>query len=819
MKKINCMCKNYRCFNILLVIVLIIASIVPFRIKIAKADIYFDINDAEVERDEVRFVPEERYWTYEDSSDYEGGVCITGYNDFDETDSMNYNYASDDTLPTYEIVVPSTLGGKPVVEIEGHSTSSVFFTYRRISSVVLPDSVKKLDCAFQYEEYLNRVTLPEGLEVLDGTFRGCIRLKYLTLPSSLNSLEDGAFRNCESLQSMTIPSNVDFIEYGVYGCFGGCSSIEYYEVEEGNKNYYVEDGVLYKKADGYEEWDNYLVAYPAAKRNTTFHIAQYTHIELLSEGEAQTNQFVDAKYLRSITVDEKHARCVSVDGVVFNKDRTFLNVFPAGRIGTYEVPEGCKIIGEDAFAQTSLSKLVISDSVEEIGSPNFLICPNLTSVSLGRNVSGYGVTGEHYQNGLTGFKKATALQSYQVSSENPYLIVEEGLLYSKNKEIIYDCPKAKIGEVVIPNDVTTIENGAFCNCYSIDKIVVPKTVTNIKEYAFDGNCGYSIYGYTGSVAEIYAKERYIPFVSIDETSIVTTSPSGNPTPTPMEDVLGNFHIYLGYTNTSGTESFFHQEKPGIIISGDGNYTFSYTIQETDTNINVLLLETDLDYYDVVDRLCITPTMLVCGGKEYDIHDYGVGYELQENGRYAYRIFLRNPYVGNFEGLGGVIIPVTAGNVISIDFTVEGMGKKANAQPTNTPLTTPDIPSGIPTAVPTVQETSVPSGTKKTSTTKHTFIKKPGRVTINKLKKKGQGCAKITWKKVKCNEGYQIQYSRKRNFSTKKKITSFSKSTFILGKSKKTYYVRVRAVNMGWISQTKYGYKYGKWSKAKKIKLQ
>jgi len=137
-------------------------------------------------------------------------------------------------------------------------------------------------------------------------------------------------------------------------------------------------------------------------------------------------------------------------------------------------------------------------------------------------------------------------------------------------------------------------------------------------------------------------------------------------------------------------------------------------------------------------------------------------------------------------------------------------KKETTEPTDTPTTTP---GEEPTTAPSNPPSELPPATNETE-----FIKAPGKVTIKTLKTSGKGCAKVTWKKVTCTDGYQIQYSTKQNFSDKKKTTSYSKSTYIYGKSKKTYYVRVRAVNWGRISQTKYDYKYGKWSKTKKIKL-
>lgn len=143
----------------------------------------------------------------------------------------------------------------------------------------------------------------------------------------------------------------------------------------------------------------------------------------------------------------------------------------------------------------------------------------------------------------------------------------------------------------------------------------------------------------------------------------------------------------------------------------------------------------------------------------------------------------------------------------------------NATPTNAPTGSPSPNlTGNSSGSSGSKVKSPSSGSASGINQKHSLIQKPGKVTIKKVKKDGLGCAKITWKKVKCNEGYQIQYSRSRSFSSKKTKTSFSKSTYILGKSKKTYYIRVRAVNSGWTSQTQYGNKYGRWSKVRKIRM-
>ena len=161
-----------------------------------------------------------------------------------------------------------------------------------------------------------------------------------------------------------------------------------------------------------------------------------------------------------------------------------------------------------------------------------------------------------------------------------------------------------------------------------------------------------------------------------------------------------------------------------------------------------------------------------------------------------------------------------------EYLFDEWDQKTNTDQSENTARPTDVPMATPSSKPTNSSDATDNSRQETQSSeavgikkeKKKLIQKPGKVKIKRLKKDGRGCAKITWGKVKCNEGYQIQYSRKRNFSGKKITTSRSKSACIFGKSKKTYYVRVRAVNWGWTSQIQYGYKYGKWSKVRKVRL-
>ena len=99
--------------------------------------------------------------------------------------------------------------------------------------------------------------------------------------------------------------------------------------------------------------------------------------------------------------------------------------------------------------------------------------------------------------------------------------------------------------------------------------------------------------------------------------------------------------------------------------------------------------------------------------------------------------------------------------------------------------------------------------------KYTF--KPAKTAVSSAKNTSSKAAKVKWKKVSGVTGYQIQYSTKSDFSSKKTVTvkkdsTTSKKIESLKKGKK-YYVRVRSYTT--VNGTKC---YSEWSAKKTVKI-
>lgn len=150
--------------------------------------------------------------------------------------------------------------------------------------------------------------------------------------------------------------------------------------------------------------------------------------------------------------------------------------------------------------------------------------------------------------------------------------------------------------------------------------------------------------------------------------------------------------------------------------------------------------------------------------------------------------------------GKAIITASSEDGFSTTATVTISASEDNvAEPTGKPQISPDTdtPSGI-----TDNTVNAPS--------------KLGKAKIKSVKKMKKGVVKLGIKKVQGADYYQIQYSTKKNFKTKKTIITTSTSVKLSLKPKKKYYIRIRACKDG-NSATGYKDISGSWSSVKKVK--
>ena len=177
--------------------------------------------------------------------------------------------------------------------------------------------------------------------------------KAVTIPSTIDRYKVtgigwSAFSGCTGLKSITIPSSVT--EIGGYA-FRGCKGLK-------------------------------SITIPS------------------SVTEIGENAFRGCKGLTSITADKNNKNYTSVNGVLFNKNKTEILAYPNAKSSSYVIPSSVTEIGSAAFYDcTGLKSVTIPSSVKEIGIDAFSGCTGLKSVTISNGVTNieswafYGCTG------------------------------------------------------------------------------------------------------------------------------------------------------------------------------------------------------------------------------------------------------------------------------------------------------------------------------------------------------------------------------------------------------------------------------------------
>jgi len=248
---------------------------------------------------------------------------------------MDISYALNDgavTITGYTgtnsfLPIPNTISNLPVVAIGDYA----FHNNEILARVMIPDSVLNIgELAFGYCSSFVSVTIGNSVtNIGDMAFDECVSLTNFTIPDSVISIGTCSFYGCESLTSVTIPNNVKSVWYNA---FFGCTSLT---------NVILGSGIT------------------------------------ILGGTA----FGCCPSLTSITVDAHHPLLSSLDGVMFNKNKTRLYICPGGKAGSYAIPEGVVDVGVEAFYYcNSLTNVTIPSTVTRFFELAFISCSNLMGV-------------------------------------------------------------------------------------------------------------------------------------------------------------------------------------------------------------------------------------------------------------------------------------------------------------------------------------------------------------------------------------------------------------------------------------------------------
>ncbi len=317
-----------------------------------------------------------------------------------------------------------------------------FFSCKSLTSITIPNSVTSIGASsFAFCGHLRNITIPASVvSIGEKAFFYCRSFTNITIPDSVVCIEPYTFSDCSSLSNITIPDSVTSIGKGA---FQNCKSLATITIPDSVKSIGV-------------------------------------------------NPFLFCESLTNIIVSPEHPVLATIDGVLFDKAEKRLICYPGAYTDEhYEIPEGVRMIGNDAFAGCgSLAGITIPDSVTGIGDSAFYGCGSLADITIPDSVTSIG---------NDAFKECKSLTG---------ITIPDGVTGIGDR-VFYGCHS--VIYIAIPDSVTSIGNDAFSYCLSLTGITIPDNVMSIGDDAFYGCDSLTVTVGRDSYAAQYCKDDEINY--------------------------------------------------------------------------------------------------------------------------------------------------------------------------------------------------------------------------------------------------------------------------------------------------------------------
>ena len=376
----------------------------------------------------------------------------------------------------------------------------VFYGCKSLKEISVPDKVKTIQFScFSNCSSLEKIVFGKGLELINGyAFSGCHGLKKITIPGNIFTVGDYAFRDCINLKDLTLHNGISGI--GV-GAFMGCTGLKSVKIPDstsfiGSYIFYkcknLEKVVLSRQlgsipymafADCVKLENAKLPSGITEIGNSAFENCKSLEVIKIPQNTSTIGHTAFFNAGTAFSVASSNKSFASVDGILYNADKTDLLKVPSYKSGSYKTPGTVTKISSYAFKNChKLDKVTISEGIKKIDKTAF-DKSSVKEISLPSTL-------KTLKNGLNVIDTFN-LARITIPEDNQYFSSVSGMLYSKDKSILYMYAGGKTGTVKFPQEVS-------------DLSVIPD---KNKASAFDVATGHAIYSVDDGVLVTKGKTK------------------------------------------------------------------------------------------------------------------------------------------------------------------------------------------------------------------------------------------------------------------------------------------------------------------------